>query len=267
MAQAVILSQYVLSDVTLAVIKTSSHVLPFTTASEVETEEVVQEGEEQTLIIKKKVIANRPAENTVLGYDITLVDNVFCPEVMKVLQGGKTIPDEFGGMTKGYEAPIIGTASNKEKFDLELYSAVVSTDGDTGQFAKITYPTCKGNSVPLNFKDGEYSAPEYTINSRPAQGMAPYKVEVVDALPEFELETVLISGNSSATGTAADSKITSITTGKVYRVIDLCTNDTFYTTAEGTLTDTKAEKAAISGTEITGLTNGHTYMVDEIPAE
>lgn len=252
-----VLNQYAVSDVSLVVLETGTEDYPFTTASEVETEEVVEEGEEQSLIIKNKVIANRAAQDAVLGTDITMVDNVFCMEVMQLLQGG-----EISGSK--YTAPKIGELPAKTKFTATLYSAVVSTDGDTGEFIKVMYPSCSGNSVPLAFKDGEYSAPEYTINSRPAQGQAAYTIEKVASLPEFSLKTVLVAGNSEVRGTAGDKTITALTTGKKYRVIDLCTNKTYYSLATGKLTTNKGSVAQLTGTALTDLENGHTYLVDII---
>lgn len=250
-----VLNQYAVSDVSLAVLETGTEAYPFTTASEVETEEVVEEGEEQSLIIKNKVIANRAAQDAVLGTDITMVDNVFCMEVIQLLQGGVL----EGGK---YTAPIIGELPAKTKFTTSLYSAIVSTDGDTGEFLKVKYPSCSGNSVPLTFKDGEYSAPEYTINSRPAQGQAAYTVEKVSSLPAFDINAVLIAGNSEAKGTAGNASITGLTASKKYRVIDLCTNKTYYSLATGKLTENKGSIAALTGTELTGLENGHTYLLD-----
>lgn len=252
-----VLNQYAVSDVSLVVLETASDAYPFTTSSEIETEEVVEEGEEQSLIIKNKVIANRAAQDAVLGTDVTMVDNVFCPEVICLMQGGKIEGTK-------YTAPKIGELPAKTKFTTTVYSAVVSTDGDTGQFVKIVYPGCSGNSVPLSFKDGEYSAPEYTINSRPAQGQAAYETDIVSSLPEFSLKTVLVAGNSEVRGTAGDKTITALTTGKKYRVIDLCTNKTYYSLATGKLTTNKGSVAQLTGTALTDLENGHTYLVDII---
>lgn len=250
-----VLNQFAVSDVSLVVLETATEAYPFTTSSEIETEEVTEEGEEQSLIIKNKVVANRAAQDTVLGTDITMVDNVFCPEVICLMQGGKIEGTK-------YTAPKIGELPAKTKFTTTVYSAIVSTDGDTGKFVKIIYPGCSGNSVPLSFKDGEYSAPEYTINSRPAQGQSAYETDVVSSLPKFELKTVLVAGNSEARGTAADKKITGLTASKKYRVIDLCTNKTYYSLATGKLTENKGSNAALTGTELSGLENGHTYLVD-----
>lgn len=155
----------------------------FKTSDEVSTEEVVSEGEEQTLKIKGIVYANIAAENTTLGYDLTFKDNVFCPELLEIMQGGTITYSEDGTTFKSYEAPTIGSSAPKKKFDTIVYSAEVGTDGPTGKYAKITFPSGKGTSVPLSFKDGEYYSNEYSVKSRPATGESPYKIDVVDVLP------------------------------------------------------------------------------------
>lgn len=184
------INQLPLTDVSMAEVVTresTPETYRFKTADEVGTEEVVSEGEEQTLKIKGIVYANKAAEDTTLGYDITLKDNVFCPELMEVFQGGKltysgTDPNkEF----VSYEAPPIGTSATKKKFDVIFYSAEVDNEGPTGKYAKITFPNAKGTSVPITLKDGEYYSNEYKLKSRPANGEPPYKIEIVDALPSL----------------------------------------------------------------------------------
>lgn len=177
------INQMPLSDVSLVRIITDTDIFSFKTSDEVSTEEVVSEGEEQTLKVKGEIYANREAKDTVLGYDLTFKDNVMCPELLKVVQGG-TIEYESDGKTfKKYTAPPIGQNTSKTNFDIEVFSAEVGTDGDTGRYSKVTFPSCKGKSVPLSFKDGEYYSNEYTIQSRPAKGVAPYTIDVVDTLP------------------------------------------------------------------------------------
>lgn len=175
-----------LTDVSQAEIitTTGSKTYRFETASEVGTEEVVSEGEEQTLKIKGKIWANKKAEDTTLGYDLTLKNNVFIPEVVKVLNGGTITTDpESGGAFKKYEAPAMGEKVVKEKFTLSFYSEEVAPDGPTGRYAKITFPSCMGAKCPISMKDGEYFASEIIIKSRPANGEKPYTIEMVDALP------------------------------------------------------------------------------------
>ena len=180
------LNQLPLTNVEMVEIITKESVpvtYQFKTSDEVSTEEVVSEGEEQTLKIKGVVYANIPQEDTVLGYDLKFKDNVMCPELLEVMQGGTIEYEEDGTTFKSYEAPAIGQSKTKKKFDSVIYSKEVDTDGPTGRYAKVTFPSGQGASVPLSFKDGEYYSNEYTVKSRPAKGQSPYKIEIVDALP------------------------------------------------------------------------------------
>lgn len=179
----VTLNQHALSDVScVEIVDEDSNSYIFETSDEVSVEEVVDEGEEQTLKIKGKLYANRAAEDTVLGHDLTFKDNVMCPELLSLMQGG-TLTTGSGGAFEKYEPPKIGTTATKKTFTTNIYTAEVSTDGDTGNYIKISYPGCKGSSVPMSFKDGEYYSNEYTVKSRPAKGTAPYSVTIVAALP------------------------------------------------------------------------------------
>ncbi|CZR97657.1 hypothetical protein CDFC105_73465 [Clostridioides difficile] len=264
-----ILNQYPLTDVVLVQIETVEQnpvTYTFDTSDEIGTEEILSEGEELTLKIKKKIIANRAAEDTSLGYDLTLKDNVFCPEILQIMQGG-TIENEDDGSFKRYLAPEVGKTFSKKSFRTIIYSAVVGPGGDTGQFAKTIFPNCKGKSVPLNFKDGEYYSNEYVINSRPNTGQSPYEVEIVNELPSgYEATKVLLSSGSVAGAIAGNEEITGLTIGDIYKVtVDPSVTATIkYTLADGTLTTVEGDKAALTGTKITGLTNGTTYKVEKV---
>lgn len=182
----VTLNQHALSDVScVEIVDTEDNSYVFDTSDEVTIEEVVDEGEEQTLKIKGKLYANRAAEDTVLGYDLTFKDNVMCPELLELMQGG-TLTKGGGDAFESYEPPKIGTSATKKSFTTNIYTAEVSTDGDTGKYIKISYPGCKGSSVPMTFKDGEYYTNEYTVKSRPPKGSSPYKVTIVSALPSAQ---------------------------------------------------------------------------------
>ncbi|MGX4600244.1 hypothetical protein [Faecalimicrobium sp. JNUCC 81] len=184
---SVVLTQLPLTDVKKTQIITkeeTSRTFTFDTADEVTTKEVVEEGKDRPLQIKNRIVANVPAENVLLGYDLEFKDNVFCPELLHVMQGGTLTYAEDKTTFKSYEPPAIGTSVTKTKFDVVTYSAEVGTDGETGRYVKMTWFNGKGNSVPISLKDGEYYANTYTINCRPAQGQKPYKMEIVDVLPE-----------------------------------------------------------------------------------
>ena len=88
--------------------------------------------------IRMEVFAYNPAINNVAADTLSA----------SITQDGKTF--------KKYTAPPVGQNASKTSFDVEVYSAEVGTDGETGNFSKVTFPSCKGKSVPLSFKDGEY---------------------------------------------------------------------------------------------------------------
>ncbi|OAV39048.1 discoidin domain-containing protein [Clostridium saccharobutylicum] len=88
------------------------------------------------------------------------------------------------------------------------------------------------------------------------------KIGVTDVMP-----TAVKVSNDSVTGaTAGDAKITGLISGRAYKITDNSTGISEYTKADGTLTaDVSQESALGEGiTEITGLTNGTTYKVEEI---
>lgn len=181
-------NQLPLTDVEMVQVVTKEsqpRIFTFDTSDEVTTEEIVEEGKDRPLQIKNKIVANVPAEDLVLGYDLKFKDNVMCPELLHVMQGGTLTYETEGGAFKSYEPPAIGTTRNKVALDVITYTAEVSTDGKTGRYLKITWSNGKGSSVPISLKDGEYYSNEYTVKCRPAKGQAPYKMEVVDELPSL----------------------------------------------------------------------------------
>ena len=63
---------------------------------------------------------------------------------------------------------------------------------------------------------------------------------------------------------AGDSKITDLTPGQKYQV--KINGQTKYVKSDGTLSDSEADEGALTGTEITGLTNGSTYKAESYVA-
>lgn len=148
------------------------------------------------LIVKGRLIAQKPQVTTVTGNTIVLTDNVFNPEVVKILQGGTvkywttaehTAEGEAdaGFGVSSYTPPVAGSADKGSVFKLIAYSAIYNTAGILTGYEKITYPNCQGVPVAFNSQDGAFRAPEYTINSAPNQGEAPYTINYigVDELP------------------------------------------------------------------------------------
>ena len=64
---------------------------------------------------------------------------------------------------------------------------------------------------------------------------------------------------TGSVGTAGNGKITALTTGKYYMVIE--DSSISYVQADGTLSANLEDIESLAGTEIIGLTNGHTYKV------
>lgn len=179
-------TQLPLTDVVLVQLVTKEQTpktLSFQTSDEIKTEEVIKEGESKELIIKNQLIAKKETPDLMMGYDLTFKDNVMSPEVMQVAQGGTIEYDPETRKFKKYEPPAIGTKPNLTAFDTIVYSEIVGDDGATGEYAKFTFPNCKGGNVPVNLKDGEYYSNEYKVKSRPAIGQKPYTLEIVDVLP------------------------------------------------------------------------------------
>lgn len=184
-------------DVVLVVIETSSESYALDTASQIQVEPQIEEEEAVKLIVKGKLKAQKPSVSTITGNQITLTDNVFSPEVVKILQGGtikywtdgehseeNESPSEFG--ISSYTPPTTGSGTKGEVFKLHAFSAQYDSSGQIVQYEKITYPNCQGVPVAFGSEDGAFRAPEYTINSAPKKEEAPYEIHYVDELPTVE---------------------------------------------------------------------------------
>ena len=146
------------------------------------------------LVIKGKLIAQKPEQVTITGNTITLTDNVCNPELVKTLQGG-TIKywtnaeqsaegdSDAGFGVSSYTPPVAGSDDKGSPFTLNAYSAIYDAAGLVTGYEKIAYPNCQGTPVALNSEDNVFRAPEYTINSAPKTGEAPYKITYIKELP------------------------------------------------------------------------------------
>lgn len=146
------------------------------------------------LVIKGKLIAQKPEQVTITGNTITLTDNVFNPELVKTLQGG-TIKywtnaeqsaegdSDAGFGVSSYTPPVAGSDDKGSPFTLNAYSAIYDAAGLVTGYEKIAYPNCQGTPVALNSEDNVFRAPEYTINSAPKTGEAPYQITYIKELP------------------------------------------------------------------------------------
>lgn len=157
------------------------------TANKIQVTVATETTEKQTLVVKGRLIAQKPEQTTITGHSIVLTDNVFNPELVKILQGG-TIKYDSGEPTKvvGYTPPVVGSTDKGQVFDLNAYSAIYDAAGIIQGYEKIKYPNCQGVPIALNSEDGVFRASEYTINSATTNGQAPYDMDIVKTLPTVE---------------------------------------------------------------------------------
>lgn len=153
------------------------------TANQIQVTVATETQDKVPLIVKGRLIAQKPAVTTVTGNTIVLSDNVFNPEVVMILQGGTVEYDTDGKTFKKYTPPVAGEAGSGELFRVKAYSTVYDAAGVIQGYECITYPNCQGTPVALSSQDGVFRVAEYTINSAPANGEAPYEIEMVKALP------------------------------------------------------------------------------------
>lgn len=154
----------------------------FTTANKLGVEPQIETTDAVKLMIKGKLKAQKKETSTITGHQLTLTDNVFNPELVKILQGGTITYDQSGNLT-GYTPPVVGSDDKGEVFTLNAYSAQYNAAGQIVNYEKIAYPNCTGVPVAFGAEDGVFRAPEYTINSAPDNGQAPYDITYVNTLP------------------------------------------------------------------------------------
>lgn len=181
-------------DVVLVVVETADKAYALDTASQIQVEPQIETEDAVKLIVKGKLKAQKPEVSTITGNRITLTDNVFAPELVKMLQGG-TIKywQEAAHTTEGtedqgfgvssYTPPTVGSGEKGEVFTLRAYSAQYDTSGQIIRYERIDYPNCQGVPVAMSSEDGAFRAPEYTINSAPSENQAPYEIHYVYELP------------------------------------------------------------------------------------
>lgn len=153
------------------------------TSNQVQVSPATETTEAVKLIIKGELIAQKGEEVTITGNAITLTDNVFNPEVAKILQGGTITYEEDKKTFKKYTPPVVSSTEKGEIFDMALYSAIYGTDGIISGYEKVSYPNCQGTPFGVGAEDGVFNVNTYTINSKPSAGQAPYDIEIVKALP------------------------------------------------------------------------------------
>lgn len=136
------------------------------------------------LIVKGRLIAQKPSETTVTGNTIVLTDNVFNDKAVLIMQGGTVKYATDGTTFAGYTPPVVGSDDKGKPFKLKAYSAIYGPDALLKGYECITYPNCQGTPVSFSSEDGSFRAQDYTINSAPSEGEAPYDMDIVQELPK-----------------------------------------------------------------------------------
>jgi hypothetical protein len=173
-------------DVALVTIITANNAseIALDTASKIAVSVETETKDGVKLVIKNALRAQKPAEVTITGNTIILTDNVFNPEVAKILQGGTiTYNASNNNSITGYTPPVAGSTEKGEVFELSAYAAIYSAAGLVTGYEKITYPNCKGTPFGISSEDGVFRVSEYTINSAPNVGQSPYSIGYVANLP------------------------------------------------------------------------------------
>lgn len=184
-------------DVALVTLDDGTDELILDTASQIQVTVQADTQDAVKLVVKGRLIAQKPTVTTITGNTIVLTDNVFNPEQVKILQGGTVKywttaehtaegDEDKGFGVSSYTPPVAGSKDKGKVFILNAYSGIYSAAGILTGYEKIAYPNCQGIPIQLNSVDGSFRAPEYTINSAPDNGQAPYKISYIgpDELPK-----------------------------------------------------------------------------------
>ena len=153
----------------------------FTTASEASIKPFVSEGTEKIHRVKNTILGTLRYEDILLGYEIKLINNTFCPELLALVDGGEIETDDEGNFAK-YSSPVVGEVTQRKALTVNLYTEEVDCDGETKEYFKFTFKHAKGKPVEYSIKDGEFFVPELTLLSRAKTGESSVDVEVVTAL-------------------------------------------------------------------------------------
>lgn len=177
------------------------------TAESVEMEAVINEGTEETARSDMKILAVVRTPDLLYGYDMTLKDNTFDPEIAGLIEGG--VIKKKDGVVTGYRSPMLSEGASKMKpFRATLY--VANYEGDSiKNYVKLICNNCSG-TAPSFTSGKEFYAPEFTIKAREAtKANLPIKsIEYVDDLPATPQPSLL----SISIGTLGEDDITNIPT-------------------------------------------------------
>lgn len=184
------------------------------TAESAEMEAVTSEGSEDVHRTDDRILAVVRTPDLMYGYNLTLTDNTFDPEVAALIEGGVVEEDELGNII-GYRSPFISEgSSNMKPFRAMIY--VANYEGDSiKNYVVITLNNCSGSAPGMNAAK-EFYAPEYAIKAREATkaGLPIKSLSYVDTLPAAEAPTIAsIADIGEAIITVSEKTISGIPTG------------------------------------------------------
>lgn len=194
--------------------ETTPRVMSFDTASEATAEAQVSSGNEQELRIKNRILAQNNTEDIVKGYNVSLTDSTFSPEVFAYIDGGESTLTT-GGDFSSYIAPIAGENVNRTKSQLAVYSEEKDYDGNVLSYTAFIFPHAYGSPASVSFKDGEFYAPSYTMKSRPSKGSSPMTVLCMPTLP------VIVQSDEDLPESPVSDKTVILVAGKIASQPDL----------------------------------------------
>lgn len=178
-------------------------VMSFDTASEASAEAQISKGNENELRIKNQILAQNMTEDIVKGFNLSLTDSTFSPEVFALVDGGESSAngEDNDGSFVRYAAPAAGEAVNRIKSRVAVYSAEKDYDGHSLSYTAFLFPHACGTPASVSLKDGEFFAPEYKLKSRPGRGESPMTVLCLPSLPvvvrsDEELPASPVSGKT-----------------------------------------------------------------------
>lgn len=202
-------------DVVLVTFRQGDTEIAVVTSSKVGAESNLETEEAKTNIINGVLIAQKRGKSTLTGTTLTLTDNTFSADVVKMVQGGTIIYDADGVTITGYRPPKAGEIADLTPFEACFYTSEYDESGLITRYEKMTYPNCTSDPVAFSSEYNNFRTMEYKITSAAASGEYPYQLDYVDELP-------IVSGVS-------DHKITSFSLGVEDEVVVI--NETNHTIA------------------------------------
>lgn len=190
------------------------------TAESVEMEPVESEGAEEVSRSDEKILAIVRTPDLLYGYDVTMVDNTFDPEISALIEGG-TVERNQEDEVVGYRSPMLSEGSTKMKpFRLTLF--VANYEGDSiKNYVKVVCNNCSGKAPKFSAAK-EFYAPEFSIKAREAtKANLPIKsLDYSDSLPSDTKPTIStvdvsvgVLGEGAITGIPAATTVTALSEG------------------------------------------------------